>query len=98
MMRLWNRSNTNGAQAPLSSHGSGVKAPPNVGISSKRRLRESNSIEDVKEVIKSPKPSAKSKKVDENNPEKRFPNLVHNHEIITNRSHSDTNNNRKGNL
>ena len=56
---------------------------------SKRRLRESNSIEDSKDVIKSPKPSAKTKKIDqETNKNRNSSQLVQTHEV-TNRGHQD---------
>ena len=93
MMRLWNRNSVNGAQAPQASPGSSGKPPPMPPNSSKRRLKETNSIEDVKEIIKSPKTSAKSKKFDENQSEKKFPQLVQNQEQMSQKSHSDTNNN-----
>ena len=82
MMRLWNRKPEVNANAA-----NGVAASPNAQTP-KRRLRESNSIEDPKDPIKSPKPSAKSKKMDEH--PRKFSQLVQNHE---NRNES-----RKGNF
>ena len=92
MMRLWNRNAvTNGqGQQPLQS--SAASTGSTSTATSKRRLRESNSIDDVKDVIKSPKPSAKTKKIDEQqSTNKKNTQLVQNHEV-TNRSHPD----RKG--
>ena len=85
-MRLWNRKN------PDSS-----SVTPNVNP--KRRLRESNSIEDGPPniqssggLVKSPKPSAKSKKMDQehhisNSSRKTFSQLVQNHDT---RNHSES--------
>ena len=74
MMRLWNRkpeATVNTALVPASPNAAGSGTP-------KRRLRESNSIEDPKDPIKSPKPSAKAKKMDEH--PRKFSQLVQNHE------------------
>lgn len=66
MMRLWNRK----------------PEVPQVGTphgTPKRRLRESNSIEEAREaILKSPKPSAKAKKMDEH--PRKFSQLVQNHD------------------
>ena len=94
-MRLWNRNTSNG----VSSNGqpqpqNSLVATAALASTSKRRLRESNSIEDTREVssIKSPKPSAKSKKIDEQTNKKNSTQLVQNHEVVSSRGHSE----RKG--
>ena len=77
MMRLWNRKTEN---APNSQTQQPPPLPLPPANSVKRRLKETNSIEDAKEVIRSPKPSAKAKKIDDQTQStKRFSQLVPNH-------------------
>ena len=76
-MRLWNRN------GPQQSNVAPNSAPQN-NLANKRRLKESNSVEtDAKaEIIKSPKPSAKSKKIEADN--KKFSQLVQQNESTSN--------------
>ena len=85
MMRLWNRANpgTSGQPPPAQSAQSPVALPNNP----KKRLKESNSLESETKIsesfIKSPKPSAKSKKINDNDNSSRF--LVPNENPVNNR-------------
>ena len=94
MMRLWNRNTSNGVAnngQPQPPGQSSTASTASTAATSKRRLRESNSIEDSsKDVIKSPKPSAKTKKIDETNKNKNNNSqLVQTQHEVTPRGHQD---------
>ena len=94
-MRLWNRNTSNGVAnngQPQPPGQSSTASTASTAATSKRRLRESNSIEDSsKDVIKSPKPSAKTKKIDETNKNKNnnSQQLVQTQHEVTTRGHQD---------
>ena len=96
MMRLWNRNTSNGVAngQPQPPGQSSTASTASTAATSKRRLRESNSIEDSnsKDVIKSPKPSAKTKKIDQETNKNKNNNsqqLVQTQHEVTPRGHQE---------
>ena len=95
-MRLWNRNTSNGVAngQPQPPGQSSTASTASTAATSKRRLRESNSIEDSnsKDVIKSPKPSAKTKKIDQETNKNKNNNsqqLVQTQHEVTTRGHQE---------
>ena len=95
-MRLWNRNTSNGVanSQPQPPGQSSTASTASTAATSKRRLRESNSIEDSnsKDVIKSPKPSAKTKKIDQETNKNKNNNsqqLVQTQHEVTTRGHQE---------